>query len=118
MKNLVYLLVYIIACFILQLAGIWWLPAIAAIFLGYLLKDQSAMTVFALGLLGLLLLWGGWSIYSDNLNNGILSGKIGELFNGLSGLSLIAITALFGGILGGSGALTGKYLSELFSGNV
>lgn len=115
MKNLIYLLIYIIACYILQLAGIWWLPAIAALGLGYLLKDQSAITAFAIGFLGLFLLWAGWSLYSDNINDAILSTKIGVLFNGLNSTSLIAITALVGGLLGGLGALTGKYVREALS---
>jgi len=115
MKNLIYLLIYIIGCLILQLVGIWWLPAIAAILLGYLMKDQSTSAIFALGFLGMFLLWAGWSFYSDNMNDGILSAKIGELFQGLSGISLIAISALLGGILGGLGALTGKFVQEAVS---
>lgn len=115
MKNLIYLLIYIVACTILQLAGVWWLPSLAALALGYLLKDQSAITAFAIGFLGLFLLWAGWSSYSDYLNDGILSGKIGALFNGLSGTSLIAITSLVGGLLGGLGALTGKYVHVTIS---
>ena len=103
------------ACLILQLAGVWWLPAIAALALGCLLKDQSSITVFGIGFLGLFLLWAGWSFYSDNLNDGILSGKVGVLFNGLSGTSLIAITALIGGLLGGLGSLTGKYIMGTIS---
>jgi len=112
MKNLLYLFALIITGLLLQLSGIWWLPALAALVIGFLMKDQSAMTAFALGFLGLFLLWAIWSAYSNSLNDGILASKIGVLFNGLSGVSLILITALGGGLLGGMASLTGKYVQQ------
>lgn len=112
MKNLIPFIIFIIAAVVLQLLGPWWLPAIAAILLGYLLKDNSGWQVFLLGFLGLFLLWGGWSMYSNGVNDGILASRVGELFQGLSGLALIALTALIGGLLGGLGSLVGKYAKD------
>jgi len=112
MKNIIPFVIFILAAVILQILGPWWLPALAAIIFGYLLKDSSGWNVFLMGFLGLFLLWGGWSMYSNGVNDGLLASRIGELFQGLSGLALIAITALLGGVLGGLGGLVGKFAKE------
>jgi len=113
MKNILSFVLFIILAAILQLLGPWWLPAIAAIMFGFILTDSSSFQVFLLGFLGLFLLWGGWSMYSNSVNDGILASQIGELFQGLSGLALIALTAVLGGLLGGLGGLVGKFGKEM-----
>lgn len=114
MKNILPYIIYIGLAIALQLLGAWWLPAIAAIIFGFLAADKSIFAVFGLGFLILFLLWGGWSMYSNSINDGILSARIGALFQGLSGLALIFITAVIGGLLGGVGSLVGKFAKESF----
>lgn len=112
MKNILPFVLFIIAAAVLQLLGPWWLPAIAAILFGFFLKDSSAARAFLLGFVGLFLLWGAWSMYSNGINDGLLAARVGELFQGLSGLALIALTALIGGLLGGFGSLVGKFAKD------
>lgn len=105
------IILYVIAL-ILTGAGIqmvlpWWiLPLwVAALALGFNLKAWPA---FLGGFLGAALLWGGYAAYINSVNQGLLAGRIGELFGGLSAPLMVLATALFGGLFGGLGGLVGS----------
>ncbi len=92
----------------------WWGICLFAFLIGIALDLKPASGFFA-GLLGGMILWGLSATLIDVQNQGILSGKMGELFGGLEGWALIAITALIGGLLGGMGCLTGTLLRRIIS---
>ena len=117
MKNVIALLGYMIACMVLSQLGPWWLPALAAIVAGYLMKDLSAFGSFAFGFLGLFLLWVIWSQYSSSMNDGLLATRIGALLNGVNAVALVVITGVLGGLLGGLGAISGKFTRDLLEGS-
>lgn len=112
MKNIVFILILIITAFFLQTIGPWWIAAVPALILGYYYDTFSPLKSFALGFLGIFLLWSLLSGITDINNQGILSGRIGAFFGGMNSISLIAITGLIGGILGGLSTATGRFLNK------
>ncbi|MBM3412744.1 MAG: hypothetical protein FJY19_05120 [Bacteroidetes bacterium] len=72
---------------------------------------QAPSKAFASGFLGMLLAWGGLSWWIDWQNNSILSKQVAVLFS-LQGSSatLILLTGILGGLLGGMAALAGCFL--------
>ncbi|MBT8219817.1 MAG: hypothetical protein KJP00_08330 [Bacteroidia bacterium] len=115
MKNLVSILVLILTAFLFQYIGPWWIAAIPALIVGYSNNTVSPAQSFALGFVAIFLLWAGQSFFINIQNEGILANKIGEIFNGLNATSIVCITGLIGGILGGLAAMTGRLFKRSFS---
>lgn len=85
----------------------WWsLPVLAALIA--LIFRMRPRTALLGGFLGGLLLWGGYAAILNAQNTGILSARIGTLFGGISGMLLVLITGLFGGVFAALGAWTGS----------
>ena len=107
----------IIAIIVLGFAGHsflpWWsivaVAAIVGIFIG-----KSGLQSFLFGFVAVLLLWGIYAWQLDTANVSILSSRIGNLFGGLNPFSLILLTGLLGGVLGGLGAMTGALGRQVF----
>lgn len=91
----------------------WWSVALFAGLLS-LFIPLRAMKAFFAGFIGAALLWGGYALYLNFGNSGILAERMGALFGNLPGAMLPFITAVFGGVIGGLGALTGRYLQAFF----
>ena len=89
-----------------QSFGPWWAGVVVAFLVAALVQLKPG-TAFLAGFIGLGLAWGIAAGISDLENSGILSARIGEMLGGLPGWSLIPITAIFGALLGGLGALSG-----------
>lgn len=90
----------------------WWSLAIIAAFAGWFFA-QSGWKAFAGGFLGGYLLWYVTAFLADSSNAGVLSSKVGELFNGVKGWHLLQIAGLLGGLLSAMGALTGRLAKEM-----
>ncbi|MCB0569438.1 MAG: hypothetical protein KDC66_06740 [Phaeodactylibacter sp.] len=107
MKTVLYIIAFILAGAGLQMLLPWWsMPLAAAVLaLGFNLKAWPA---FLGGFLGAALLWGGYAAYINLLNEGIMAGRIGNLFGGLSATMAVLLTAIFGGLFGGLGGLVGS----------
>lgn len=99
--------------FPLQLFFPWWSIAILAALLGFVLKFENSLWSYMAGFLGVALLWGIYAMYLDMGNAHILSTKMGNLFGKLSSSSMILLTALIGGIVGGFAAATGTLGKKL-----
>ncbi|GAB4333777.1 MAG: hypothetical protein OHK0038_10150 [Flammeovirgaceae bacterium] len=106
------LLILIIVTGVLQYFLPWWTLAIPAFLMG--LTFERGIGAFLVGFLGILILWGGFAFVIDYLNESILSAKIAELFQLPTAYSMIAVTAVLGGILGGSSSLSGNYFRQIF----
>lgn len=106
MKLTITLITISILSYFSQSFGPWWTGVLVAFLVAAIvqLKPGSA---FLAGFIGLGLAWGIAAGIADIENSGILSARIGEMLGGLPGWSLTPITALFGAILGGLGALSG-----------
>lgn len=91
----------------------WWSIAIVA-FITAFAMGQKASRSFLAGFTGIFLLWTALALWIDARNEGLLSTKIATLFPlGGSGILLILVTALVGGLVGGFAALSGSSLRGL-----
>lgn len=93
----------------------WWTIVLIGAWAGWffpVLPVRSFGAAFAGG----FLLWLGNAWLPDSANDGILSGRVGQLFSGLAGWHILLATGLLGGISAGLGALTGRLARGLFVG--
>lgn len=93
----------------------WWAVALPGLVFGALL-GRSGTSAFGWGFTGIGLLWLGQTLWLHLANDGILTGRIGEMFTLPSPLLLVFITALVGGLIGGCTTLTGYLLRKLLHG--
>ena len=98
-KNILSNLALAMAYVVLPLFLPWWSVAIAALVFGYL--ATNARRAFSLASSILALVWGVWAQVHNVANAGLLAGKIGALFGGISSIQLVLITAALGGLIGG-----------------
>lgn len=96
----------------------WWSIWCAGLIVGLLLPKEGAIRAFAVGILGGALLWGGYALWLNLQNEGVMANRIGELFGGLSPTTLLLLTALFGGLFGGLGTLCAYLGKMLFHRNL
>ena len=109
MKNTFFVLVFILLVGSLShFGGPWWAVAPVAA-LAVLLFPIGAGRAFAIGTSAGTLLWWLSAFWLNIANAGQFAGRIGLLFQGISVVQLIVLTAFIGGLLGGLGALTGAY---------
>ena len=117
MKNALYLTLSILIPGSLGHFGLpWWalVPiAAAAAWLFRLPAGKSFIVAFSAG----ALLWFTNAYLLNAANSGLLSTKVGLLFQGLQGWQLLIVTGLLGGILAGFGAMTGYFARDLFVGS-
>lgn len=112
MKFLISLFLTALFAFALGLYFDWWSIAVAAFVVALCVPQRPGFSFLA-GFLALLLLWGGYSIFLNQHNGGLLATKIAEVlpFHGNVSL-LILITALVGALVGGFAALSAGYLRQ------
>lgn len=91
----------------------WWVLALVAGLLGFLL-NPGALAGSLFGFAGGFLLWGGLAWYRDTANDHILSLQIGQLFQGLTPVAVVLVSALIGGLTGALGGWTGVRCRQLF----
>lgn len=113
MKNLVSILVLAAACILIQKFTPWW-TSLIVIGMFTAIMNIPPLRAFLSGLIVLFLIWFGYAFYLDNQNAGLLSAKIGVLFQGLSSIQLLIVTGFLGGIIGGLSALTGSLFRRAF----
>lgn len=100
--------------FILALGGLsywglpWWTIVPVGILAGWWLKPKPGA-----GFLAGFLLWGATAFLLNYGNGGILSARVGQLFQGLGGWALVLVTGLIGGLLASLSVLTGKFGRDL-----
>lgn len=91
----------------------WWTLVPIAALVAAILPFRGALSHFAVGFLALAALWGLSALWINSNNEGILAQRIGELFQGLSPMMLIIVTAVLGGLLGALGSLCGYMIAKL-----
>jgi hypothetical protein len=88
----------------------WWSIAIAAFVVALVLRQRPDIS-FASGSVAILLLWGGYSIFLNQRNGGLLAEKVAFILPLKGNVPLLLfITALVGALVGGMAALTASYL--------
>ena len=114
MKNFFLSIIFVaVAAAIAQMFAPWWVIAIVAFVIGYLIEQKSYIS-FVSGFLGIFLLWVFYAFMISAANNDILAKKVAELlpFKGHVLLLLLA-TGVIGGLVGGFGSLTGRLTASL-----
>ncbi len=113
MKNLIRIIIIAAACLLVQKFLPWWSGLIVIALFTLIMKIAPLKAVaFGGGILGSI-----WLIYAMILNfgnMGIMAGRIGELFKGVSSTQLLIITGVLGTFLGGLAALTGSLFARVF----
>jgi hypothetical protein len=110
MKFLTATILTAILAFISGLFLPWWAIAITSLLVAVLVH-QKGWKAFLAGFLGLFLLWAGLAWWIDMKNNGVLSKKVAAVLPlGGSGIALILVTGLIGGLVAGFAAMSGSYL--------
>lgn len=90
----------------------WWAIAPLAAVTGWIFAASPGRS-FVAGFLGGFLSWFLNAFWLDRANEGLLSGRVGALFLGLSGMELLLLSGLLGGLLAGMGCLTGRLARNL-----
>ncbi len=85
----------------------WWGIIPLAAVIGFLVNSKGWVAWLA-GFLGVFIVWLIQIWLASAANDHLLANKTGALIGGLSGISLILISATFGGLLAGLGTLTGQ----------
>lgn len=114
MKNAFYTALFILVLGNLGHFGLpWWALAPIAAMAAWLFPAAPAAT-FGTAFSAGTLLWYVNAALLNASNQGMLSTRVGLLFQGLQGWHLLLVTGLLGGILAGLGALTGLFARDLF----
>lgn len=92
----------------------FWTLAVAA-FIVAMFVGGKGISSFLYGMIAGCILWGGYALFLDIANEGILSNLFGNLLNGIGRPALLLVTTLIGGILSGLGAMTGSYMHQFFN---
>lgn len=97
------------------LPDFWWVCMVDCA-LAALLVGKGSLNAFLSGFFGVALVWLGYMLFVNSQNEGLLLGRISQMF-GLSGNLLIALIACIGGLVGGMSALTGYNLKAMLKRN-
>jgi hypothetical protein len=100
---------------ILQYFLPWYIMVPVGVAIGYF-GGLSRWGAFGAGFLSMFLLWVGYALYLDNANNHILSTKVAQILAALTGgtgIGLLLLTGVVGGLVSGLATLSGKLLNVI-----
>ncbi len=87
----------------------WWSVFLLGV-LGGTLFSKNGWAGFFFSLLGVFLTWTVLAFVLDTKNDGLLSGRMAEMFSLPSGSLMILVSALIGGLVAGVGGLLGSLI--------
>lgn len=114
MRNALYTVFFILVAGNISHFGLPWWAIVPIAALASWMFPLTAGKSFGAAFVGGLLLWHVNAFLLDTANAGMLSAKVGLLFQGLKGWHLMSVAGLLGGILAGMGALTGYFARSAF----
>ncbi|MES2796415.1 MAG: hypothetical protein V4683_10635 [Bacteroidota bacterium] len=91
----------------------WWVSALVAFVIAFW-QASSAKQAFLMGAAAIGLLWTVVASFWHFASHGILSDKVAGIFQLPNGLLLTVVVGLLAAIIGGSAALTGYWVREVF----
>lgn len=106
-----FLLVLVLG-FILQLFLPWWVIGLVSFGLAFVWAQRPGQA-FVAGFGGIGLGWLLYSLFFHLRNEGLLTAKMGALFQLPHPLLLLLLGAIVGGLVGGTAALAGLYCRRL-----
>jgi len=89
----------------------WFLIALVALVIGYVVRVRRR-SGFWFSFLAGLFVWGGYAVYLQLINDGILAARMAGLFGLGSGWWMVITTGLWGGLTAGLGGWTGVNLRK------
>ena len=107
MKLIINTLATATLAYILSLFLPWWAIAVAGVLVGFFIQTKTVTSFFGAPLGGVLL-WGFMAFWLNSGNDGVLAERIGVLLGGIGKDSILIVTAIFGGLMAGLGALSGS----------
>ena len=113
MRFLIFLILILVVGWFAQQYFPWPIIAVVALLAGAWTRFSGPVN-FLLGFLAVGLLWGGYAWLLNSANEGLLAGRMGELFSGIGSAGMLAATTLLGALLGGLGCMTGGFGGEMF----
>ncbi len=114
MKKIFTLLSIALAAYLIELWMPWWGIAITCFLIG-LVVPQRVGEAFVVGFIAIFCFWGGYAFIIDQQNEAILSTRVAQIFQLLSPVLLILVTAFIGGLTGGASTMTGVLLRQLIN---
>jgi hypothetical protein len=112
---MLYLIILIVSA-IAQYFGPWWVMPIVCFGACLLLKTDSAKGAYGIAAAAITTLWLGYAGFQHFMTDGLMTGKITEIF--LQGLPynalLITITGVIGGLVAGFAGMAGHYTRAAF----
>lgn len=99
-----------LSAFLLEMFFPWWVISVAGFLGGFLFYQKGGLS-FLSGFAGIFLFWAVSALLLDVGNDFILSARIATLLQLPVSFSLIPITGIVGGLVGGFSSLTGTYFS-------
>jgi hypothetical protein len=111
---------FLVSIFLMALVGFafglylpWWSIAIAGFTVSFFLFQKPVVSLIA-GFLAFFLLWGTLTLIRSTSNDHILAHRVSMLIlKKDSPYSLILVSSLIGGIIGGMGSLCGSLLRRI-----
>ena len=114
MKFLIQVILTVLLSYVAEHFLPWWTIGICAAIVAISLS-LSKITAFWGGFTSISLLWMIAATSIDVYTNSVLSSKIAPLLGFQSSTSLVLLTGLVGGMVGGLGALSGQQLRTLLT---
>jgi hypothetical protein len=109
---LLFIIIALLAFILQSLFAYWWLAAASA-FVATILLGKGAWSSFFAGFFAIGLVWFGQAYFLNFRNEGLLLGKISELFS-FSPIIIFVITVAIGALMAGFAALSGYSIKALF----
>lgn len=112
MKNLLKIVLLICGTWLLSYNIDWRLSFLFPFIMILLVPHRDFRVDGIVGFISVFLVWLTASLIIDGGNDSILSSQLAHLFGLANGPTLVVISGLLGGILGGLGALSGHFLNK------
>ncbi len=111
MKFLIQVILIALLSLLLQSFLPWWTMAVGAFIVGLLFQENGYKSFLA-GLLGVGLLWFAAAYFIDASSDSILSVRVAGILPTKTVGTLLIVTALVGGLVGGLATMTGGIISS------
>ena len=115
MRKILLILLIIVLAFLLQQFLPFWGLALGGFLAGIILPAKTGPGSFVAGFFAGLFLWAGMAYFQQAGDAGALADHVSGLMGAGSKWTLLAVTALLGGVLGGMSCMSGYFLRSLVS---
>ena len=108
------LIIIIILTALLQVFAPWWVVAIVP-FVVFLVRPATAKGALGTGFASIAILWLAYGFYLHFNSDGAMSDRVAGIFSLPSGILLLFVSSVVGGITGSLSGLSGNLVRRLWS---